>query len=282
MQQQKIGISVNNLYSVAIEDVIALIAETGFDAISPTWGNTVPLPQVVKAAEKRGLQLQSLHAPFNHIAALWEDTPASESALDELSCALNDCINYRIPVMVVHGWIGFTYDTKPNQFGICNFEKLANKAGKNGVKIAIENTEGTEFLSYLMHHFAGDETVGFCWDSGHEQCYHPDKKLLNEYGNRLIMTHLNDNMGISNLDGRISSVDDLHLLPYDGTIDWDSNIHMLKNAKHQEILNFELKIQSKPGRHENDRYQQMPLRQYFALAYERACKISTRYKCSDK
>jgi len=277
MNKQKIGISVINPYPIAIEEVITLIAETGFDAISPSWGNTVPLLPVVKAAEKCGLQLQSLHAPFSRIAALWENSLAAERALNELDSALQDCITYHIPVMVVHAWIGFTYEIKPNSYGIDNFEKLVNKAGKHGVKIAFENTEGTEFLAALMHHFADTDAVGFCWDSGHEQCYHPKKKLLTEYGNRLIMTHLNDNMGLSDPEGKITSADDLHLLPYDGVSDWDTNIKMLKSAKPQEILNFELKIQSKPGRHENDSYRQMPLQQYFALAYERACKISSQY-----
>ena len=91
------------------------------------------------------------------------------------------------------------------------------------------------------------------------------------------MTHLNDNLGISRYDGKISGIDDLHLLPYDGIADWDDNVARLKRSRKLSVLNFELNIESKPGRHENDVYEQMSLLQYFTEAYKRACKIAYRY-----
>ena len=54
-------------------------------------------------------------------------------------------------------------------------------------------------------------------------------------------------------------------------------IQRLRKSKKLEILNFELNITSKPNRHENDVYAQMPLEQYFAEAYKRACRIAFRY-----
>ena len=95
--------------------------------------------------------------------------------------------------------------------------------------------------------------------------------MLNLYGDRLLMTHLNDNLGISDPGGAIGAIDDLHLLPYDGIADWDSCCARLKKAQQQEILNLELLRVSKPGRHENDK---MPLPAYFAEAYARACRIA--------
>ena len=40
------------------------------------------------------------------------------------------------------------------------------------------------------------------------------------YGDRLLCTHINDNLGIRNYEGRITFIDDLHLLPFDGVADW--------------------------------------------------------------
>ena len=145
------------------------------------------------------------------------------------------------------------------------------------MKIAFENTEGIEYLLGLMEHFRGNDTVGFCWDSGHEMCYNYSADILGELGSRLIMTHLNDNLGISRFDGKIYWTDDLHLLPFDGIGDWDYNIQRLRDARNQSILNFELSIASKPNRHENDVYAQMTLVEYFTEAYKRACKIAYRY-----
>jgi hypothetical protein len=87
------------------------------------------------------------------------------------------------------------------------------------------------------------------------------------------MTHLNDNLGISRFDGKIWWTDDLHLLPFDGVADWDYNIQRLKMARHVPILNFELNIKSKPGRHENDVYEKMTYEEYFSEAFRRAERI---------
>lgn len=105
-----------------------------------------------------------------------------------------------------------------------------------------------------MERYENNPVVGFCWDSGHEMCYNHSQDLLAKYGDRLVMTHLNDNLGISRFDGKTFWTDDLHLLPYDRIADWDDNIERLKKSRHMEILNFELNIKSKSNRYENDIY----------------------------
>lgn len=47
------------------------------------------------------------------------------------------------------------------------------------------------------------------------------------YGDKLIGTHLNDNLGIKDFTGKITWLDDLHLLPFDGIADWDSIVQRL-------------------------------------------------------
>ena len=125
-----------------------------------------------------------------------------------------------------------------------------------------------------MEHFKDNSAVGFCWDSGHELCYNHSEDLLKMYGDRLIMTHLNDNLGISRFDGKTYWTDDLHLLPFDGIADWNYNVERLKKSTIPEYLNFELNMTSKPERHENDCYAAMPYEQYFTEAYKRACRIA--------
>lgn len=41
------------------------------------------------------------------------------------------------------------------------------------------------------------------------------------------------------------------------------------------VLTFELNRLSKPDRHENDFYKEMPIEQYLTLAYMRACRVAT-------
>ena len=278
MWKQKIGISIGNAYAIPTTEVVKLVARTGFEAISPAWKQGIDLTDVIDTARDCGLAIQSIHGPFHGAAALWsEDAAVSGPAIAELLEALEDCRKFRIPVMVMHTWIGFEYSQVPNETGLRNYGILVAKAKEYGVRIAFENTEGEEFLFALMDHFQNDDTVGFCWDSGHEMCYSYGKDLLKLLGHRLIMTHLNDNLGVSRFDGKTYWTDDLHLLPYDGIGDWDILVQRLQKSRKLEYLNFELNITSKPNRHENDVYAQMPLEQYFAEAYKRACRIAHRH-----
>lgn len=276
MYQQKIGISIYNSYSVPTTDVIQMVKEIGFEAISPEWSRDADLGELVQKGRECGLIIQSLHAPYDQSANLWKQEEGV-SGKETLLQVLADCRKWEIPVMVMHPWIGFQYTFDKDSLYYGHFDEVVAAAEEYGIKIAIENTEGEEFLFELMERYHDTETVGFCWDSGHEMCYNHSKDLLAAFGDRLLVTHLNDNLGISRFDGVTFWTDDLHLLPCDGIADWDDIAGRLKKARPLEILNFELNINSKPNRHENDLYGKMPLRQYFTEAYKRACKIAYRY-----
>ncbi len=233
------------------------------------------LATICRTAKECDMAVQSLHAKFEGSAAMWSgEKTAYEPALKELLASLEGCVKHNIPIMVVHPWIGFDNVSEPTNAGLENYAKLVSEAEKHNIKIAIENTEGDEYLFALLEHFKNSPRVGFCWDSGHEMCYNHSIDLLQKYGDRLIMTHLNDNLGIKNFKGKVFWTDDLHLLPYDGVADWDYNVERLKKSTMPEYLNFELNINSKLNRHENDVYGAMTHEQYFTEAYKRACKIA--------
>ena len=278
MYKQKLGMSLLSTYECGMAEAIKIISDCGFDAISPVWTENYDIESIANTAYKNNLTIQSLHAPFDGSAAIWRnDKDESEKLLKELFASLEDAGNYKIPVLVLHTWHGFENIPNPSEAGISKYEKLVNKASEYGIKIAFENTEGEEFLAALMDYFKGNDTVGFCWDSGHEMCYNHSNDLLKKYGDRLIMTHINDNLGISRFDGETFWMDDLHLLPFDGIADWDYNVKRLKKCPTQEFLNFELINYSKPGRHENDGYSKMTLEEYYTEAYKRACRLAYKF-----
>ena len=276
MWKQKLGMSAGGGFGVPAAEFVRLVHVAGFDAVSPE--QCADLPAMIDAARECGLSLQSLHAPFGKAAAMWNPDPAvSVPAAEELIASLTDCARYEIPVMVAHVWIGFDYTFDPDHLHFTQFDSVVREAERLGVQIAFENTEGEEYLFALMDHYKNCAAVGFCWDAGHEMCYNHSKDLLAMYGDRLLVTHLNDNLGVSRYDGRTFWTDDLHLLPYDGIGDWEYNANRLRASRPLEYLNFELTIRSKPNRHENDGYAAMPLPVYLAEAYKRACRIAMRY-----
>ena len=277
MWKQKISISLGNRYTKKTKDLIPLVKRAGFDGVSPEWERN-DIAEIVKAAEDEGLSLVSLHAPYGGAKDLWdEDEKISRPVLDELLACLSDAHKYGFPTVVFHVWISFGEEPVPSEAGLRNLDILVKEAEKYGILVAFENTEGDAHLDAVMAHFKGNPTVGYCWDSGHEMCYNHSRDLLSLYGDRLFVTHLNDNLGISRFDGEIFWTDDLHLLPYDGIADWEEFIRRLKRARSLTYLNFELSTVSKPNRHENDLYAKMSYEEFFALAYTRACRIAWKY-----
>ena len=273
MQMQKIGFSLQSNYPAAMPEVLTLLRAVGFDAVSPPWQRGGDLSGTVDAALRCGLTLQSLHGPLRGLDKMWNrDAVQSTPILEELLCAADDCATYGFPLLVVHAWTGLDYTFRESALCFDNFDRLVERAQKNGIRIAFENLEGPEYLAALLERYRDTEAVGLCWDSGHELCYAPNWDFLKEYGHRLLMTHLNDNLGITHPEGRLQGTDDLHLLPYDGIAHWSQILGRLKQAKPQEILNFELKIRPKGDRCTMDLYSQLPLEQYFAEAYARACR----------
>lgn len=277
MWNKRLCLGLSGSFGVSPEEQIRLIKEAGFDAFFYEW-NPDKIDDVARAGKEQGLIFQSIHAPFQKAADFWgNDEEKGNVAVEELLDCLNDCVKYEVPIMVVHAFIGFE-DHNPTEIGLKRFEKVVKVAETNGIKIAFENTEGEEYLFALMEYFKGNDTVGFCWDSGHEMCYNHSKDLLAMFGDKLIATHLNDNLGISDFGGKTIWTDDLHLLPFDGIADWDYNAERLKKCEFNDILTFELTRLSKPNRHENDCYMDMPIEQYLAEAYKRACRVANRIK----
>ena len=268
MYKQKIGISVSANYSIPTPEVVKMFKKIGFDAISPEWREEEALTAIIETARECGLIVESLHAPYRKVAAMWSyDESISNPAKMELLGVLEDCKKWNVPIMVVHSWVGFEYEFDASRLNFQNFDEVITCAEKYGITVAFENVEGEEYLFALMEHYKENSTVGFCWDSGHEMCFNRSQDLLAKYGDRLVMTHLNDNLGISSFEGKLIWTDDVHMLPYDGIADWDDNIKRLKKSRPMEFLNLE--ISSNPG--------SMGLELYFKEAYKRACKIAYRY-----
>lgn len=272
MYKTKLCLGTSGQFGISVEEQIRLFKRTGFEGFFTGWDND--LKKYRKVADEVGLIYQSVHAPFGNAAKMWNNDEKAEQAVEELVRCVRDCAEVNVPVLIVHPFIGFEKNNVPTQEGIENFGIVVEEAKRDDVKIAFENVEGEEYLKALMDAFAAYENVGFCWDTGHEQCYNRGKDMLSLYGDRLIATHINDNLGVSDFDGNIFWTDDLHLLPFDGIIDWKKAAERLNNCGYNGILTFELNKFGKPNRHENDKYAKMTIEEYITECYIRACKVA--------
>ena len=274
MWKQKLCLGLGPQPGLSMQELMEMIQKTGFDGIFTMWRPGEECLKWAKQMEEMGLIYQSIHAPWGRSADMWHGTvEKAQAGADELIDCLRTCAEAEVPILVAHAFVGFK-DHNPTQQGLDCFGQVVTEAEKLGVKIAFENTEGEEYLAALLNAFRGNDSVGFCWDSGHELCYNHSQDLLALYGDRLICTHLNDNLGIRDFGGEITFIDDLHLLPFDGIADWKDIAARLDKCGFQDILTFELNTVSKPGRHDNDQYRRMPVQEYLAAAYNRACRVA--------
>lgn len=275
---ERFGFSLENSYALPLAQVIDLLADAGFCALSPAWKQDGYIKEIHRLARQRGLTLQSIHGQIRGIPALWShDIETASPVLQDFMQAATACSEFGAPILVVHAWYGKEYTFCKEDLCFDHFETLVRHAENLGIHIAFEHLEGPEYLEALMAHFEGFDTVGFCWDSGHECCYNPGWDFLNRYGDRLIMTHLNDNLGLTDPSGRLLSTDDLHLFPGHGIINWENALGQLKSSRKQDILNLELKIRPKGDQCKLDLYSKMPLEEYFREAYQNACRVFQGY-----
>lgn len=260
-------------FGLDIFEQIKLFKKVGLDGFFTGWTADRDFKAIRKLADDLGIAYQSIHAPYGSMADIWENGEKADIAKNELIACVKSCAEINVPIMVAHVIIGFDKHT-PNKTGIKNLKKVVDIAKELGIKVAFENTEGEEYLDAVMAYFEEYDNVGFCWDTGHEMCYNRHRDMMVSYADRLIATHLNDNLGISADDGTTIWTDDLHLLPFDGIADWEGIAKRIAESGFDGFLTFELNVTSKPDRHENDVYAQMPQEEYVTEVYKCACRLA--------
>lgn len=273
MKDVKLILATNTSYGIPAEQQIELFHKTGFDGFFTDFKCDTDNALYRKKANELGMIYQSIHAPFTKMKGIWHGTDEeADECIDGLIRCVEACAENDVPLMVAHAYIGF-HNHEPNERGVEYFSKVVKRAGELGVKIAIENTEGEEYLACLMDAFRNERHVGFCWDTGHEMCYNSSKDMMALYGNRIFGTHINDNLGIRDYNGQITYIDDLHLLPFDGIGNWEDIASRLKKYSFTDTLTFELTRANKPDRHEHDINASMPIESFIAQCFVRACRV---------
>ncbi len=274
MKDIKFGISDNVGYDISFDDRIDIIKNVGFDAVFTGWAEDAKTNEVMaNKIAKTGLIYESIHAPFNKVKRMWQEGEEGEEYTDMLIRCVNDCKKLGVPVMTIHPNIGFNRHNPEKEIGFPRFARLFEAAEKAGIKLAIENVEGTEYLYALIEEFWDSPALGFCWDTGHEMCYNFSEDLMAKCGKKLVATHFNDNLAMTD-PNEVTWLDDAHLMPFDGVADWQGIMNRIVREGYEGIINFELTIHSKPGKNTHDIYAHLSPEEYYAEVYRRAQKLA--------
>ncbi len=271
----KLVLSTGMGFDTTTSEQIKIMKEVGWDGFFTCWEPGEDLNAYARLASDLGMLYQSVHAPFGEVDKLWE----SESEGDKYADVQIDCLRAAkdagVDLVIQHAIIGMERCT-PTPLGLKRYEKIFTAAENIGVTVALENTEGEIYVEALMREFGSSPNVGFCIDTGHEMCYNERRDIIGKYADKLVCTHLNDNFGRTG--DSITWLDDSHVLPFDGSADWDGIVARLKAAGYKGDLTFELTSKSKPERTTHDIYNQLDMRAFSALALERAKRIREMMK----
>jgi sugar phosphate isomerase/epimerase len=268
-QIDKIGAkAIGASLSVTPYDDVALLCDTGFDAFFTPWDKDI-VPRYAAAAKELGCLYASIHSECNPFY-LWKGTDPGRTEFERSVLEIETCARYEIPILAMHPSVDFI-PPKPTVLGLQRLETLLCTAERYGVVIAFENMGSEACLSFVMNAFDAFPSCGFCYDTGHALAYTGGIDFAARYPQKLCLTHLHDNFG--KRGERLTSRDDLHLLPFDGAVDWNRVMTSLHAADYHGILMSEVKYTPKEGNFIYDRYHAPTLRQFYTLVYERLKRL---------
>ena len=219
---RKIGISFNAMEGLSSEVYAKTIADLGFEAtFTGVPGTPERMSELGNAFAANGVAWETMHAPYKNINQMWLEGEGGEAMHASLLHGVDACHAAGVPILVVHLSLGL----KPpsiTDLGRARFTALVEHALANGVQIAFENQRKLANIARTFEAFEDAPNVGFCWDTGHENCFSPGRQYMPLFGKKLICTHIHDNNGEFN--------NDEHLLPFDGKLDFDRAARQIRES----------------------------------------------------
>ena len=146
-----------------------------------------------------------------------------------------------------------------NEVGLNRLKEIVDYAKELDIKVAFENTKIKGYLDYVIDNI-DNENVGICFDSGHFHVHFDDDLDFDKFKNRIFAVHLHDN----------DKSDDLHLMPFDGTLNWKEVINNLKKSNYNGPITMELCY-----RYE---YLNMGINNFYKKGYEVGSKLNMMLK----
>jgi sugar phosphate isomerase/epimerase len=235
--------------------LVAEIASAGFNALEVFCAPqhfAYSSPQAVRelgdALREHKLTLHSLHAPTERDLAPGRESgvPLSISdperirrldAVDEIKRTLE--VTEKIPCKFLIQHIGHgrqAADPRKLDAAFTSLENLSMFAKARGVVIALENTPSELGSPSVLCKFLIDTHLNdlkLCFDIGHahiEEGVGPSFEAMRDH---VVSSHIHDNHGDK----------DEHLVPFDGTIDWDAVLRGFTDAAQMISMVLEIKGQ---------------------------------------
>ncbi len=244
------------------QERIKLVKETGFDTVFFDYKEE-GTDCLIETSRNNGLIVDSIHAPFGKINSFWENTEETDSYYSLMIRIIDCCGKNGVGKLVMHTTVG-NHPPAVNNDGLIRYKAMCDYAKEKNVHICFENLEPFPHFHSVMEYIR--DYHGFCWDCGHNLCYTPHVDMMRLYSDRLMCLHLHDNKGVTQ-PGNIDYRDDLHMLAFDGVLDWQWTAKKIAESNYKGPLTFEYSNRTVNS------CSHLTYKQFLQTAYERAVKF---------
>lgn len=252
----------NENKNVSPIETINSIKNAGFDGVFLQWYNKtewqVSQEMQLEHCKSLGLEIKFFHLGYRGINNIWEESEDGDALVPYYINDLDACKKLGINLVVMH-LSSKSQAPAPSLVGIKRLQKIVDHAQLLGIKIAFENTKIQGYLEYVFEHIK-NSNVGICFDTGHCHCHFDDKFNWEIFKDKIFAVHLHDN----------DKSYDQHLLPFDGTIDWNDYAQKLNEANYQGDIILE-------SHYDKDYFDISP-KEFYKLSYEKAQKLVKLFK----
>ena len=251
----------NDNIDVNVFETINAIKNAGFKNVFIQWYNKDWNPsqeEQLRYIKECGLNVIFAHLGYQGINNLWLDNEIGNSLVERYKNDIRICKENNIPMIVMH-LTSKSEAPQYNEVGLNRLKEIADYAKELDIKVAFENTKIKGYLDYVIDNI-DNENVGICFDSGHFHVHFDDDLDFDKFKNRIFAVHLHDN----------DKSDDLHLMPFDGTLNWKEVINNLKRSNYNGPITMELCY-----RYE---YLNMGINNFYKKGYEVGSKLNMMLK----
>ncbi len=251
----------NDNIDVNVFETINAIKNAGFKNVFIQWYNKDWNPsqeEQLRYIKECGLNVIFAHLGYQGINNLWLDNEIGNSLVERYKNDIRICKENNIPMIVMH-LTSKSEAPQYNEVGLNRLKEIADYAKELDIKVAFENTKIKGYLDYVIDNI-DNENVGICFDSGHFHVHFDDDLDFDKFKNRIFAVHLHDN----------DKSDDLHLMPFDGTLNWKEVINNLKKSNYNGPITMELCY-----RYE---YLNMGINNFYKKGYEVGSKLNMMLK----
>ena len=246
---------------VTVKETIEAIKEANFKNVFVQWYDnndwSMTQEEQVEFIKSQGLNIIFAHLGYQNINSIWVEGDEGEALVERYKRNIRECKERGIELVIMHltsKHVAPMY----NEIGLNRIKKITDYAKEVGVKVAFENTKIRGYLEYVLGNIT-DSHVGMCFDAGHFHAHFDDDFNHEFVKNRIFAVHLHDN----------DKSDDQHLLPYDGTVNWNLVVDKLKDCNYNGPITLELYYRKD--------YLKDNIKIFYKEGYERGLKIAKIY-----